>query len=303
MAVVIPSWLRPADPVAAAQAGAGVGLQIRHQNQVEQSAADQLRLAQDELFERRQRAQESLAERRNEAAAKLAQASAQMALQAGHYEDAKKLQEASLALRGSHDKAMEANAKRRLDLMETQQTAGMNPDGTYTANPVNDIFGNQIGNKLPGMSGYHPKIQEKNIAATPSSASALLRAVEQRRKYGNASEEELANMDDMEKGAIGFLSGNVLPNRRPRVPLVTTNPATWGGGWFGVGSPQTTTTNYVEAPSAAQALEAPVVAPQALPDPDAAAAIRAIRLGAPEEKVKARYKERTGKDLEWPPKL
>lgn len=151
----IAPWLRPTDVLGAMQSGASLGLQKRsHEDQFglakqqfaqqqlmdgqntlfraqqmqqnQQSAADQLQLNYDQLWEQSRRAQDQQMFQAGDAAARLAQESARLALQAGRYDDAYALQENSQALQQSHYAALEEAARRKQAFTEDESTRKLN---------------------------------------------------------------------------------------------------------------------------------------------------------------------------------
>lgn len=229
--MTVAPWLRPTDTLGAIQAGAGLGLHLRQQDAAEQSAADQLALAQDQLFSQNQRAAEAVRERQSEAAARLAQSSAQMALTAGHYADAKKLGTASEALKERHQTYLEKLSADHAPTEDPTSISGL---------PILDAEGNQLGIGVRGKGGaihvMKPESAAKSLDAKPSDVFRYLSLNQAVLKDPNADDDAKAQararISALQKPSDAFLNFKLSPQ-------VVTNPPT---GFFGK---PTVATNYV----------------------------------------------------------
>lgn len=247
--MVIAPWLTENNPLDLMRAGASLGLQLRQQNQSEANAADVLRLHQDQLMEQDRRAREALDERKGEAAARLGQASAQLALQAGHYKDAKQMQTAAQALTKSHYDAMESVAERRQKALE--DAANIDTPSEQKAISILDENGKRIGYRAKGPRGVTYPIG--GSADSSESLAGLIQGITAAR--GVIADKDAT--DDEKAKAAGSLPVYLDRQRKALkmglVPNVTTNSPWYGGTYL--------STNYVPG-SAASALSTP---PSALP--------------------------------------
>jgi hypothetical protein len=216
-------WIQPTNVIGAMQAGANLGLQVRHQNEEEQSAADALKLHQDQLFAENQRASEAQQEKHGEAAARLAQASAQMALMAGHYKDAKEIQTAAQAITKSHYDAMAGVAERHQKMLEDK--ADESDPESFQAKPVVMPDGTISGYRVAGSRGASHPIPglsaPKTFTPTPASLHSFLTTLDTADKSPDITDEEKANHAAQRRTALEELTRLTLPNLKPLVPQVT----------------------------------------------------------------------------------
>jgi len=295
-------WLRPTDVVGSMQAGGSLGLGVRHANlqeraadQQQQSAADQLKLQYDQLWEQHQRAQDQMYFQQSDAAARLAMQSAQMALQAGQYEQANEMKTAAQALTERHYNALEEAAKRKETFDEQNDIAKLDWAKQNAADQLqfkNDLANAKFENDASGSTDPFESPQLKDVNTQMSQLRAVTRSQNASPDEKARASAELRQLEGVRSGLTGY--PELQQQVTPEVPRDI---------FSGVFSGTPATTNYVPG-SASAVLQPPpqggTITPPQGPgiDTEAQNAYRAIQMGAPVSAVKARYKAKTGRDLQ-----